>query len=128
MSIYTINNQPTNEKIQSYDANNDTYYRFQNPTHAAGSQSWGQVYSTPEEALEDGSTILNGKSCCSTASKLYGFRHEFDNDYVVLVLKGWYVEVGHDDEDVVDIDEVLEIWSYDEFVSKVKEIKEAITP
>lgn len=124
MAIYTVNNQPTPEKIESYDENRDVYYRFQDSSLEMGTQSWGMIYSTPEEAIEDDSTVLNGKSCCSTASKLYGFRSEFDNDYVVLVMSGWFVEVGHDDEDVIDVDQVLEIWSREEFMAMVKSIKE----
>lgn len=40
----------------------------------------------------------------------------YDNDYVVMIVKGSYVEDGHDEEPVVDISEIVEIWDYDEFV------------
>lgn len=124
MAIYTVNARPSKEKIDSFDHNKDVYYRFQNPDHEAGTQSWGQIYSTPEEAIEDESTVLNGKSCCSTAHKLYGFCDQFDKDYVVLVMSGWFVEVGHDDEDVIDIDQVLEVWSYEDFKDIIRKIED----
>lgn len=114
--IHHVNAAPTQVKVDAYDHNNDTYYRFQDKKYEIGTQSWGMIYSSPEEAIEDGSTVLNGKSCCSTARKARGFASEFDNDAVVLVIKGWFVEVGHDDEDVVEIEEVLEIWSRKEFM------------
>jgi len=121
--IYKVNNVPAIEKIRMYDENKDTYYRFQENYLEMGTQSWGMIYSTPEEAIEDGSTVLNGKSCCSTAKLLHGFRLEFSADVRVLVLSGDFVEVGHDNEDVVNVAEILEIWDYTEFCNMVRDIK-----
>ena len=70
MSIYEVNNKPTIDKIENFDDERNTYYRFQNKDWEMGTQSWGMIYSSPEEAIEDGSTVLNGKSCCSTAKEL----------------------------------------------------------
>jgi len=121
--LYKVNSAPTIEKIRMYDEDRDTYYRFQENYLEMGTKSWGMIYSTPEEAIEDGSTVLNGKSCCSTARSLHGFRLEFMADVRVLVLTGQFVEVGHDDEDVVDVAEILEIWDYTEFCNMVSDIK-----
>jgi hypothetical protein len=115
--LHEVNNIPTQEKFDTYDKASDIYYRFQDKKYEMGTQSWGMIYSSPEEAIEDGSDVLNGKSCCSTARKARGFALEFDNDSVVMVLKGWFVEVGHDDEDVIDVEEVLEIWSREDFMA-----------
>lgn len=122
--VYKINGVPTPEKIEEYDEDNNIFYRFQNPTHEMGEKSWGMIYSSEEEALEDGSTILDGKSCCWTVSQLLDFAPYFDNDYVVLVVNGYYVEDGHDDEPVVDIAEVLEVWNLPDLVKAYEEYTE----
>ena len=123
MSIYEVNNKPTIEKIEKYDSMNNVYYRFQMKDWEMGTQSWGMIYSSAEEAIEncedDGLTedeaVLNGKSCCSTAKGLMNFICSFDKDFRVLVLDGNYVGEGHDGEDVVNVNEILEIWDFDEF-------------
>jgi hypothetical protein len=123
MSIYEVNNKPTVEKIEKYDEKSNVYYRFQMKDWEMGTQSWGMIYGSAEEAIEccedDGLTpqtaVLDGKSCCDTAKELMSFIQNFDKDFRVLVLSGSYVEEGHDGESVVDIDEILEIWDYDEF-------------
>ena len=121
--LYTANNIPTIDKINIYDANNNTYYRFQNSFLEMGNKSWEMGYDSEEEALENDAIILNGKSCCSTAKSLHGFRFEFNKDYHVLVLTGDFIEIGHDDEDVIDVAKILEIWSYEEFCKMVSDIK-----
>lgn len=113
--MYEVNNTPTEEKIEMFDDERDTYYRFQNKEWEMGNQSWGMIYSTAEEAIEDGSTVLNGKSCCSTAKELYKFMDYFDNDFNVLILEGSWIEEGHDGEDVVDVSSIKEIWSFEDF-------------
>ena len=88
-----------------------------------GYQSWGMIYSTAEEAIEncedDGLTedeaVLDGKSACNTAQELFGFSGMFDKDFRVLVVSGKSIGTGHDGEEVVDVDEILEIWDYVEF-------------
>lgn len=122
MSKYEINNQPTVDKINEYDEDNRTYYRFQMKDWEMGTQSWGMIYNTPEEAIEDGSTVLEGKSCCSTANQLWDFAQCFDKDFRVLVVKGSYVEEGHDGEEVVEIDEIVEIWGFNEFIACMQSV------
>lgn len=129
MSIYEVNNQPTVEKIEKYDDMNDVYYRFQMKDWEMGTKSWGMIYSSAEEVIEncedDGlaedEAVLNGKSCCSTANELMNFSCSFDKDFRVLVLTGDYVEEGHDGEDVVDVEEILEIWDFNDFINIMEE-------
>lgn len=120
-----VNNKPSKEKFETYDENNYTFYRFQNPNHKIGEQSWGMIYCTPEEALEDGSDVLNGKSCCWTSRELSNYMQYFDNSYNVLVVNGNYVEDGHDGEPVVDIICIEEIWSYEDYCKLEIEIEES---
>lgn len=123
MSIYEVNNKPTFEKVEEYDSKNNVYYRFQMKDWEMGTQSWGMIYNSAEEAIEccedDGLTpetaVLDGKSCCDSAKELMSFVQNFDKDFRVLVLSGSFVGEGHDGESVVDVDEILEVWDYNEF-------------
>lgn len=127
MSIYEVNNKPTIDKIKKYDEERNIYYRFQMKDWEMGTQSWGMIYNSAEEAIEccedDGLTpeiaVLNGKSCCSTAKELSQFSSSFDSDFRVLVVEGDWVAYGHDDEDVVDISEIKEVWDFNEFLNTV---------
>ena len=131
MSRYEVNNMPTMEKINKYDEDRYTYYRFQEKDWEMGTESWGMVFSTREEAIEDceewgytpETAILNGKSCCDTAKELLSYCDRFDKDFRVLVLTGNYVEEGHDSESVVDVDEIVEIWDYDDFIKVANEME-----
>lgn len=117
MDIYKVNGIPTQDKIEMYDDDNGTYYRFQCKDWEMGTKSWGMIYSSSEEAIEDGSTILDGKSACYTADNLWDFAQFYDDDFRVLVLEGSRVEEGHDGEDVIDVYKVLEIWDYNDFIN-----------
>lgn len=134
MSIYEVNNKPTLEKIERYNEDRYTFFRYQMKDWEIGTQSWGMIYSSAEEAIEccedDGLTpdeaVLDGKSCCSTAQELFGFTSCFDKDFRVLVVSGSSVGTGHDGEDVVDIDDILEIWDYNEFDKVMIELEECV--
>lgn len=123
MSKYEVNNQPTIEKVEKYNDDSNIFYRYQMKDWEMGTQSWGMIYNSAEDATEncenDGLTpneaVLDGKSCCSTAKELWSFSTYFDKDFRVLVLNGNCVGTGHDGEDVVDVDEILEIWDYNDF-------------
>ena len=118
-----VNNKPSREKFEKYDEDDCVYYRFQNPAHEIGNKSWEMIYKTLEEAIEDGSEILNGKSCCNTSEELSNYMQYYDNDYNVLVVSGRYVEEGHDGEPVVDIIDIEEVWSYKDFCDLYLEIE-----
>lgn len=132
MSLYEVNNKPSAEKIENYDSDNYIYYRFQMKDWEMGTQSWGMIYSSAEEAIEncedDGLTedeaVLDGKSACFTARELMDFVCQFDKDFRVLVLNGNRVGEGHDGEDVIEVNEVLEIWDFDEFTNLMLELEE----
>lgn len=123
MSIYEVNNKPTLGKIEKYNEDRYIFFRYQMKDWEMGYQSWGMIYSTAEEAIEncedDGLTedeaVLDGKSACNTAQELFGFSGMFDKDFRVLVVSGKSIGTGHDGEEVVDVDEILEIWDYVEF-------------
>jgi len=125
MKIYTVNNKPTAEKITDYNYNSGVFFRIQDPDYEMGTQSWGMIYSTPEEAIEDGSTVLEGKSCFRTARELNGYNGTFADNCVVLVFSGWDAGYGHDGEDLADVDEILEIWNMQEFKATVEEMLES---
>lgn len=132
MSLYEVNNKPSIEKIENYDNDNYIYYRFQMKDWEMGTQSWGMIYNSAEEAIEncedDGLTedeaVLDGKSACFTAKELMDFVCQFDKDFRVLVLNGNRVGEGHDGEDVIEVNEVLEIWDFDEFTNLILELEE----
>lgn len=133
MSIYEVNNKPTVEKIERYDDDEHTFYRFQKKDWEIGTKSWEMIYSSEEEAREcyeeagfdcEDDAILDGKSCCSTAKELMNFVCEFDNNFRVLVLTGNCVGEGHDGEDVVDVDEIVEIWDRQEFIDLYNSMEE----
>jgi len=117
--LHIVNNIPTIKKMSQYDNNNNIFYRFQSKFYEIGLQSWGMIYSSAEEAIEDGSDVLEGKSCCDNTKELYSYRHEFDRNYVVLIAKGDYIGSGHDNESVININDILEIWDYEEFCNIV---------
>ena len=130
MSIYEVNGKPSLEKIFQYNEDRFAFFRFQNKDWEMGNKSWGMIYSSEEEAREcyedDGfecedDAILDGKSACSTAEELMNFCSCFDSNYRVLVITGTSVGEGHDGEDVVDVDDVLEVWDSDEFINFMNE-------
>lgn len=130
MSIYEVNGKPSKEKIEKYNEDRYTFFRFQNKDWKMGNKSWGMIYSSEEEAREcyedDGfecedDAILDGKSACGNAEDLMNFCNCFDSNYRVLVINGSCVGEGHDGEDVVDVDDVLEVWDSDEFIDFMNE-------
>jgi len=123
MQYPTLTN-PTAEKIESYNCNKNTFYRIQNTSHEIGTQSWGMIYSTAEEAIEDGEEILDGKSAFTKARSLYNYTGTFDDDCQVIIIKGWNIGTGPDDEDLIDVEEVLETWSMDDFYTIIEEMME----
>ena len=122
--LYPVNNTPTPEKIESYNYDSNIFFRFQDPILEIGAQSWGMIYSSAEEAIEDGSTVLEGKSAFRTAKELYYYNGTIDPEAVILIIKGWSAGEGHDGEDLIDIEEILEIWNMQEFENTIEEMLE----
>lgn len=120
---YPVLTTPTTDKIESYNRNKNTFYRIQNTTHEIGNQSWGMIYSTPQEAIEDGEEVLDGKSAFTKAKSLYNYTGTFDEEESqVIIIKGYNVGTGPDDEDLVDVEEILETWSLSDFYSLLEEM------
>jgi hypothetical protein len=115
--VYKITGKPTVEKLNEYSCDDNMFFRFQNPLREIGEESWGMIYKTKEEAIEDGCTILNGKSCCWNATDFAEYLPYYNNSYVIMIVKGFYVKDGHDEEPVVDISKIVEVWDYDDFVA-----------
>ncbi|HCC07764.1 MAG TPA: hypothetical protein DEP72_06380 [Clostridiales bacterium] len=122
--LYPVNNTPTPDKIENYNYNSNIFYRFQDPTLEIGTQSWGMIYTSAEEAIEDGSTVLEGKSCFGTAKELRFYNGTIDPEAVILVFSGWDAGTGHDGETLADIDQILEIWNMQEFKNTVNKMLE----
>lgn len=104
----------------------DCFFRFQCLDWEVGDKSFGMIYSTPEEAMEEGSTVLDGKSCCGNWRDLRDHLDSFDEEYFcVLVFKGTHNGYGHDGEDVaipeefvaaLDMRHFLEILLGDDYI------------
>lgn len=132
MIFYEVTSQPTIDKINGYDNDNNIFYRFQMKDLEMGSRSWLMMYSSEDEAIEcckyDGLTrdeaVLNGKSACSTAKELMSYVYFFDKDFRVMVLSGHRIGTGHDGESVVDVNKVIEIWDFDAFTVLMSKSKD----
>jgi hypothetical protein len=87
------------------------YFRVQDMDWKVGLKSWGMIYTSAKEAIEDGGTILDGKSCVSEWRQLYQFWDGWGRfggkGLCVLVFKGIRNGYGHDDECVVKPEKVV---------------------
>lgn len=129
MKVWNVNNQPTVEKINKYDADKHIFFRVQDRDYELGTQSWGMLYDSAEEAreayeeegLNPDDAVLDGKSAWGTSREMLHYAvSRFDSvTDVILVIRGDDVATGHDDESVVDVDEVLEVWNLDEFLDMI---------
>ena len=79
------------------------YFRFQCIDWEVREISHGMIYANAEEAIEDGNTILPGKSCVRNWRQLDQFKDSCwdGTDFAVLVFNGSLVGEGHDGEEVV---------------------------
>jgi hypothetical protein len=104
-----------NERLKELEK--ECYFRFQNPKRelTSESKSWGMIYMSEKEAIEEGSYVLEGKSCVSKPTDLIDWMQSYNNSYVILAFKGEYVGEGHDGEDVVKFREAVEVYDFDEF-------------
>jgi hypothetical protein len=85
------------------------------------SKSWGMIYESAREAIVEGSTVLDGKSCTETAWELMRWHEEFDKDYVVVVFAGQENGNGHDGETVAIYEHKIDVFSYKDFVGLYEE-------
>lgn len=115
--MFNITKEPTIELLR--ELQKDCYFRFQNPNRilTEDSKSWGMIYSSEKEAIEEGSDVLEGKSCVDSPEKLIDWSNYYDSKYyVVLAFKGEYNGTGHDGEDVVKYKETVEVLHLDRFL------------
>jgi hypothetical protein len=86
------------------------YFRFQCLDWTLGEKSFGMIYSSAKEARQDGSTVLDGKSCVSEWRQLYQFWGSFSTqDFCILVFTGTRNGCGHDGEPVVKPEKVIAV-------------------
>jgi hypothetical protein len=68
------------------------------------------IFATEEEAKEEGSNALDGKSCVSEWRQLYQFWPMFSTeDFCILVFAGTINGLGHDGECVVAPEEAIAV-------------------
>jgi hypothetical protein len=81
------------------------YFRFQCLDWEVRDYSCGMMYADAAEAVEDGSTILKGKSCVRDWRQLDACSDSFGDgtDFAIMVFSGYRVGEGegHDGEEVV---------------------------
>lgn len=123
--MFKVNGQPTQELIEKFNNDDNIFYRFQNPKFDLdeNSESWGMIYGTREEAIEnaenDGLTedeaVLPGKSCMPTFEEILNWSPYFNNDDVLLVFEGRDTRVtGHDGEYVAYYWGEVATWSMED--------------
>lgn len=97
------------------------YFRFQCLDWAPREVSHGMIYADAEEAIEDGSTVLEGKSCVSNWRQLREITEYFSKDFAVLVFTGYHNGTGHDGEDVVTPDTFIAALDFSKFIQLLAE-------
>lgn len=123
--IYKITGKPTDEVVEKYDSDRNIFFRFQNPEWELNedSKSWGMIFRSEEEALEDAeeygfdedTAVLPGKSCMNTLKGVWNWVDQFDDSYVVLAFEGSDTGVsGHDDEWVAEFIKPVAVWSIED--------------
>jgi len=112
--MWKVDTKITNELINKFDEEDGVFYRFQNKDYDISGdyeESWGMIYSTKYEAMEDYESmdlnpedaVLPGKSCMTTFDEIMSFISSFDSDFVLLIFDGCdtFAE-GHDGEYVAE--------------------------
>ena len=116
----------TLDDINKWDDDPGIFYRWQNPEWEVGTESWGQIYASAEEAreayeeegLDPEDAVLPGKSCMTTLEEIMKFINSFDNDFVLLVFEGSDTyATGHDDEYVAEFYETIAVIDREEAYS-----------
>lgn len=117
--VYTKIDKCNPEIIQELAEQKNIFWRFHDPERrmSSRSKSWGMIYSSEREAIQDGSTILNGKSCEKYPENLMKWADCFDNSHVVIAFLGYDTrETGHDGEYVATYYQKIKTFNYDDFV------------
>ena len=126
----------TVKQIEKFDNDENVFYRFQNPDFEVGTESWGMIYNTREEAIEacmeendcsyeeaEEYAILPGKSCMPTFESILDFARWYDDDYVLLIFRGVDTRyTGHNEEYVARYDETIVELTMSEVMELVDEM------
>jgi len=125
--FYPVNNKPNIDKIRMYDEDSNVFYRFQMPEWEMGTKSWGMIFDSEEDALENGGTVTEGKSACEKARFSYRYADAFGSTDRMLIIKGYSLGRGPDEEEeLVVVEEILEVWSYNDFCNIVRDIRAGV--
>lgn len=130
--FWNTSEKVTEGLINKLDNDRNVFYRFQDKSFdidADHSESWGMIYSTRQDAIEDymsdydcdeeeaeENAILPGKSCMTTLQEIWKWSGEFDSkNFVLLAFYGTdtYAE-GHDGEYVAEFNEAAAIFDIDD--------------
>ena len=118
--IYKKRDKCTPELLRQLSEKENVFFRFHNPYRrlSSRSKSWEMGYESELEAIREGSTVLEGKSCTKEAKDLMEFEHAFDSSYVVLAFEGWDTgQTGHDGEIVATYYKKVKCFNYEDFVN-----------
>lgn len=138
MEMFEVTDKLTMEKIRKFDENRGIFYRFQNPRYEIEgeyTQSWGMIYSTAEEAIENAEedgldedeAVLPGKSCFDCFKEVTLYWDQFCNSDVLLVFEGEDTGVeGHDGERVAEYIAPVAVFSMQDVVEFYNEHEEEI--
>lgn len=121
----------TMELINKIDNNDNLFWRFQDPKLEVGEESWGMIYSSREEAIQDymdtldisyeeaeSQAILPGKSCELTFKEIMSYACEFDKSYNLIVFEGSDTyTTGHDGECVANYYSTVYIFKFEDAVN-----------
>ncbi len=116
--VYRKINKCIPRLLEELSKKDNIFFRFHDPNRrmSSRSKSWGMIYTSEREAITDGSTVLEGKSCMPTAEQLMEWKDCFDDDYVVIAFYGCDTrETGHDGEYVATYIKKAAVFNYKDF-------------
>lgn len=126
--IFEVTGKANAKDIVKYTDMENVWFRFQNPCNAIKgeyTQSWGMIYDSAEEAIEnceddnltEDEAVLSGKSCMPSLHEIMNWSQYYNNSDVLLIFKGYDTrETGHDGEYVAEYDELVAVWSMEDVI------------
>jgi len=112
------------EVLEKLSHSDGVFFRFHDPNRrmSTRTKSWGMYFESAHEAVKNGGTILDGKSCENSPEELMRWATSFDNSYIVIAFYGHDTrKAGHDGETVATYYKKLKAFSYGDFCKCFKE-------